>query len=307
MVSKTIKKEQYEKMNNKSRTKSKRTQELIDIANELVRECPKRLGQEVLIIGSVGMGIADDDSDIDLELWVDEIPDFEDAIEWIKRLFLADIIKENEKIPGEVAIVFRYEETWVEINWQKISEKEELVKRVLTGDSISRLENNQIFSIHNAIVLRTAGLIDKIRKQLSNYPDEIRAMIIKSSTAFWNYPHRVEMLWGLARREEILGLTTWLQADIEDTLRILFAINRQWETDWKHINHVGQYLEKKPNQLSERIHEVFSHVDLEKRVSTAQLLILDVLQLVPKKFDVSKAIENIQQSLEKNQQQPNPA
>ena len=64
------------------------------------------------------------------------------------------------------------------------------------------------------------------------------------------------MLRTLARRQELLGLSTWLMADPSDALWILFAINRQWEVDWKHLRSVNQALYVKPIHLVERVDDI---------------------------------------------------
>jgi hypothetical protein len=144
------------------------------------------------------------------------------------------------------------------------------------------------------------GGLKSLQELLSTYPEAVRDQVIREASAFWGYPHRVEMLWILARRKEVLGLATWLLADISDALRILFAINRKWEMDWKHLHKAGMELAVQPGGLTERIDQVFTASPLERRVAVAMHLILDILRLVPPEVDVSKALANIQRSLAAN-------
>lgn len=276
---------------------TKRSQQLEKLAQELLQNCPGSLGQEILIVGSVGLGIADDESDLDLELWVNELPPPSAAQKWLESRGAAHLIIEQEAQDNDVVIIFQYRNVWVETSWQKINEKEALVDEMLAGESTNRLKNTRVFNILNNIVLRTTGVIYALQQKLTVYPETLQRRIIQSASEFWRYPHRVEMLWGLAKRKEVFGLMTWIQADVSDALRILFAINQQWEIDWKHINQLDYFLTQRPSQLESRIAEIFIHQNLLQRVVVTQQLILDVLKLMPEKYDVSEAIANIQQSL----------
>ncbi len=287
-------------MNSVKKSSTKRSKQLERMVQEMMDDCPIELGQEIIIMGSVGMGIADEESDVDIELWVEEIPEQKAAIEWIKSKGATEIQLDREASDEAISLIFVYQNDWVEASWHKLSSKQELVSEMMRGKNTSRLKNNQIYNIKNSIIVKTDGAIKEMREQLSHYPKGMQEKIIASSSEFWNYPHRVEMLWGLARRKEILGLTTWLQADVGDALRILYAVNREWEIDWKHIQYANSYLKRKPDQLEERIYEIFGNQDIGQRVKILQELILDILELVPEKIDVVGAMENIQKSLDKN-------
>jgi hypothetical protein len=51
-----------------------------------------------------------------------------------------------------------------------------------------------------------SGYLEKWRALLSDYPDKLQADIIADSTAFWRFPHHLDMLWTLAARQELVGL-----------------------------------------------------------------------------------------------------
>jgi hypothetical protein len=200
-----------------------------------------------------------------------------------------------------INIICRFQDVWVEASWREIGVKEKLLQAIAAGEGISRPHLIEAGNIVNGKVLRTSGIVTKWQQQLSEYPEGMQARIIKEMVGFWGFPHRVEMLWILAKREEVMGLTQWLMADIEDGLRILSAINRKWELDWKHLRRIEKELEIKPPQLIERVHQVFTASSLEERVLTAQRLILDILALVPESYDVSQAMSNIQECFDKHE------
>jgi len=73
-------------------------------------------------------------------------------------------------------------------------------------------------------------------------------------------------------------------------LRILFAINQQWEPDWKWLHVETEQLTIKPERLLESIDEIFTISQGEQRVARYLLLLRDVLALVPPQYDVAGAL-----------------
>jgi len=270
---------------------------LLKLAHDLERECSPELGEEILVVGSVGWGYADAHSDLDLEFWVKSLPPLEKALAWLQAAGAVDLQPDTASAEGELNIISRYGGVWLEAGWRELTRKEKLVQSVVTGQDTSRASLLEVGNIVHAIPVRTSGAFKSWQERLSSYPDAVREGVIIAASAFWRFPHRVEMLWILARRQEVLGLTTWLLADVSDALRILFALNRQWETDWKHLRKASSWLAIQPDNLTERVVQVFSARSLEQRVAIAMRLILDILGLVPSGIDVMKARSNIQRSL----------
>jgi len=270
---------------------------LYEAAKEIVPHCPSHLGEEIVIIGSVAWGIADADSDIDLELWVYAPPPLEEARAWLEAAGAVNLLPNIDPDLGALEIVCRYRGIWLEANWQIIRDKEEMFRAISAGKDTRRSHLAQASNVVHAVPLRSVGILGRWRGLLSHYPDTLQKRIIEDAAEFWTFPHRVEVLWTLARRRELLGLTTWLMADVSDALRILFAINRQWEMDWKQLEAACATLAIKPDQLIERINCVLSAEPLERRVEASLQLILDILDLVPPSCDVASAISNIRQSL----------
>jgi hypothetical protein len=179
-----------------------------------------------------------------------------------------------------------------------IHAKQRDIKSVLTADRIGRVDLVQAGNVVHAVPVRTAGNLSKWQQRLSTYPQGLQQRIIHSAAQFWKFPHRIEMLWVLVHRREWLGLYTWMMADLSDALRILFAINRQWETDWKHLNHAIPGLQTKPERLLERLEQLFTEPQFERRVSITLQLLVDILALVPPGIDLTLQKENILSSLE---------
>ncbi len=88
-----------------------------------------------------------------------------------------------------------------------------------------------------------------------------------------------------------------LLGEMQFVLRILFAINHQWEPDWKWLRSEVQPLTIKPERLIERIHDIFTMAQSEQTVAQALMLIRDTLKLVPSQYNVARALANVEESL----------
>ena len=85
---------------------------------------------------------------------------------------------------------------------------------------------------------------------------------------------------------------------LPNLMRVLWAINRQWDQDFKWIDQQCRYLPLKPQRLSERINTVFELSDPEQSIRTCFELIVETLALVPSEIDVAAALANVQAALE---------
>lgn len=274
---------------------SQHSAERRSFAQELLQSCPPELGAEVVIIGSVALGTADEHSDIDLCFYVPQLPDSARIMAWLQSLDPAHILPE-----GQTAFICRLGPFTVEIGWRQTAEVEKLLGTLLAGEDAGRLAGVMARDISRAWVLRSGGLLAAWQQKLASYPDALQKSIITAAAGFWQYPHRVEMLWTLADRQQTFALNTWLMADIEDALRILCAVNRQWEPDWKHLPHLAVELSSKPERLVERVNAIFEQPALHDRTRLALEFVLDVLRLVPPLYDVGRQIENISRSLQEH-------
>ena len=287
-------------MNNFLTKPTKESSSLLKIAQDFAQQCPLELGEEIMVVGSVAQGNADAHSDLDIEILVKTLPSTKEVRAWLEAIGAIDLIFEDESGDEAVSISCQYQGVWLEASWHEINKKEKLIQTICAGQNTTRLKLLQIGNVFTAVPLRTSGSLKRWQQHLSTYPDAVQKQVILDASAFWTFPHRVEMLWVLARRGELLGLTIWLTADVSDALRILFAINRQWEMDWKHLHTISKKLAIKPDNLEERVDAIFLTPQLEQRVETTLRLIIDILHLVPVPYDVTKATVNIERSLKTN-------
>ncbi len=253
-------------------------------------------------------GIADEHSDVELSFLVDDMPPPAQRPQWVRdsgvarwlqRVRATDVVfDEHTTADGSIWATFCINEMWVEGAWQDIPMRDQQLRAILAAEVTDHYLLRFAWITMTAVPLRTTGLLVRWRQALSHYPDLLQKQLIEKSTFAWADPHTVNgpSHWG-ARHEHSLPFTRGLVEDVHQVLRLLFAINRTWETSWKWIRHDVQDLALKPDRVVERIEEIFSDRDPRQRRQACNLLILDTLSLVPPRHDVSQAIATIQESL----------
>lgn len=277
---------------------SRLSENLVKIARNLVDQCPPALGQEICLGGSASWGAADQASDIDLYFWVNELPEPYTLVVWLESVGAEQIqYGTGPEKQANLEIVCRFQDAWLDLSWQTFASVETQLKRVYTGESTDRLDLLQAGNLFRAKPIRSHGWLEKWPPRLKEYPAITQKRLIQSASNFWHYPHHLEALWALAQREAYLGLTEWLLADLQDGLRILFAVNRVWEPDWKQLAHATGWLELMPENLVGRINQIWQETDPDQRVRHTLELLLEILYLVPQSIDVGAPAQNIQQSL----------
>lgn len=95
-----------------------------------------------------------------------------------------------------------------------------------------------------------------------------------------------------------MGLSLRFVWDMQNLLRVLFAVNHIWDHDLKWTDERSLDLPIKPAQLSSRIDAMFMLADLEQAVEINQRLIVETLELARGQgFEVSGALRSMQEGL----------
>lgn len=272
--------------------------EKIKLAEEIRDKCPLELGKEIIIIGSVSRGYADEYSDVEIEFLVDNIIPECDRITWIKSIGGTDICPYPAPLSdGSEWIIFKYTGCWIESGWQKINDMKEILTEVMQGKSCSHERLVLTSAIKSAIIIRNSGIISSLQKDLFNYPKELARNIIINTVHPWNIELGLTARRTLSRRDDKIPLLQSMIGDINRVLRILFAINMQWEPDWKWTKYIVRNLNIKPENLLARIDSIICLTDSEKNFNNCLALIYDALELIPEELkeepEIKKAIENI--------------
>lgn len=265
-----------------------------ELALMLVRECPPELGDEIALVGSTARGLADDDSDLELNLWAISIPPVEARVDWLRSAGATDIhVESAPRSDVSYWIKFRLGEIPGEIGWQTYDALQASVERLRSGATTDRKVLFLADILVAAIPLRTSGQLAQIQTVLGSYSDAVQRAIINLSLASWSPPKHSAALYRLARHGERITLTERLLADVDLAVRLFYAVHRRWEPSEKWTLTVAQSFAP---DLPARIDAVLGDPSLERRVERCARLCLDTLALVPPVYDVGAAVSMWQQA-----------
>jgi hypothetical protein len=263
---------------------------------ELVRDCPPELGREIYLYCSVAKGYADQYSDIEVTFLVDDAQQPAVYEEWLRSV--------GARVdPVTFAWGGGYTtKSWVDGVFIEANALTESVEKVRSAATTNHWTLVEAWHIVHAVPLTDAPQLAAWQNALTPYPEELQGKLIADAAhhlaePHW-YPRSVINAFPLALRQAPMALSGQLQWTVERVLRILFAINRQWEPDYKWLKYEERRLLIKPARLVQRVNDVFVLPDLRQRVEICFQLLLDVLRLVPQEIDLSKEIEHIQAALE---------
>jgi hypothetical protein len=270
------------------------------LAQKIVDLCPVNLATEVALTGSAARGLADEDSDIELNLWAKEIPAPYQRQQWLEKIGAINVTIDAEPIAdGSVWTTCQFENTWVEIGWQTEIAQETLLQSILQAEITDTSRLIVAGLINQAIVLRSNGLLSNWQNKLKYYPEDLQTKLILEAIDLWQFPHIVALRWALVRRNQHFALMQRLAQDINNLLRILFALNKQWEMDCKWLEYTLAQLPTKPPKTVERINAIFSSLSPIERVKISFSLIIETLELLPQLPSVKLAITTLQESFDR--------
>lgn len=261
------------------------------MAHELALLSPQLIGHEVILTGSVSRGISDEHSDIEMVFYGESIPTTDERDNWLRSIHATDIIHDIEPI-GDHSLwsTFLFHDIWVETGWQTLSQHETNLHSILAGETSNHQQLVLAEITAHAIPLYSTGFLNRWQQELTHYPDTLPHKIISDVAELWRFPNVVNALWAVAQRGENLALAERLVRDFHNMLRLLFALNRQWEPDWKWVKQTSKNLHIKPKHLSERINRTFLLPTPTQRVTACQQLVYESLQLVSAEYNVSQAL-----------------
>lgn len=269
----------------------------IKFAEEIASKCHIEYGKEIIITGSVSRGLADEDSDIEIEFLVDNLMSECDMVNWIKEIGGAEIHPYGAPIgDGSVWIIFKYKDYWIEAGWQKIDTMRDNIKSILTGKVYTHDKLVLASTFKSAIFIRENRILSGLQEELSFYPNDLQQKIIMSTISPWTIDLGLNVRRVLAKREDKIPLLERIIADIHRVLRILYALNKQWEPDWKWTKRIVKDLDIKPENLIDRIDSIICIRNSEESLKSCFQLIHDTLSLIPEDIEyntIRKIMSNI--------------
>lgn len=270
----------------------------LGIAQELADLCPATLGEEILLAGSVAHGRADAYSDIEQVFYVATLPSCEDRDTWLKHIGAEGILHDEEPLNDHsLWSTFRFRGVWIEAGWQVISQHDDWLRQIVAGQILEHSLLILAEMTNTAQSVRSQGWLAHWQQVLAHYPQPLQARLVQDALEPWRFPNILAARWACAAREEPLAITERLVRDVHGILRILFALNRQWEPEWKWMKDVTPLLPLKPESFLDRLEAIFSTDPPVGRIAGCFQLMQETLELIPAAIDADQARLAVRQSL----------
>lgn len=267
---------------------------------DLVRDCPKELGHEIYLYGSVAKGYADRFSDVEITFLVDEVQEASVYEAWLRSAG-ATVDPATMAWGGGHTTKSWLDGLFIEAAWRPAGAVAEVVGEVSRSETTDHWKLVDAWHIVYALPLTEAPQLSAWQAALTPYPKALQRKLIEDATRSFTEPHGYPLslvnAFKLAERGAAMDLSGELTWAVERALRILFAANRQWEPDYKWLKYEARRLEVKPDRLVERVNDVFMLPDLGERVLSCFQLLLDALELVPGHIDIARETAHVSEAM----------
>jgi hypothetical protein len=272
------------------------------LAARLCASCPAELGQAIIITGSVARGVADEHSDVEARFLVDALQPVGVYHDWLRSVgMLVEPEDDAEHVSGTRTKSW-HEGVLVEARWQPWSTLDATLGAILLAETRNHWTLTEAWHVACALTLREHDRLTTWQERLKVYPDALRDRLIIDTAAAWVapawWPSSVVNIWPLVARDARLALAGRLTSYLERGLRILFALNRRWEPDYKWLASEAPRLAISPGELVSRVNSALTLEHPRESVRTCLALLIDLLTLASEEYDVSAARERIKEALD---------
>lgn len=182
-------------------------------AHAIAAQCPDEFFLEIALTGSAARGLSNPESDFEINFWVERIPRVDLRLRWLQSIGVENLQLGSHRRDGSQWISGSYHGIPLEAGWQTLADVENLLHALLHAETSNHkdLRLGELFL--SAKLLRGEdGILAKWQERLSHYPDALGEKLIAEVLQAW-------------LSEEFI--------DKENLVRLVFAMNKQWEINRK--------------------------------------------------------------------------
>jgi hypothetical protein len=258
---------------------------LSGVAEDVAARCPSELGREIAVTGSVGAGLADEHSDLEMLFLADPVPSPDVVRGWLASAGASDVLVGRDG--SGVWAWCRLDGVELEPFWGSVAEAEGEVETIVDGDTVEHRRLAFAHVITHSTTVRSTGALARLRRRVAVYPEKLRRRLIADAIATWEIPSPRA---GAVLRDDRFAVESYLLDDAQSVLRIVFALNRRWEPPrWKWLTHFAATLEVAPADLARRVVAPLLEPDARAAVLSMQELIAESLELIAAEVDADAA------------------
>lgn len=200
----------------------------IELARQIAEQCPPELADEIGVSGSAARGRSDDESDMEINIWVKTLPDASARADWLASLNIENLtFEEHPRDDVSYWVGGVYQGIDLEIGWQTYDALDVTCDKLLSGTITDRGFTFLADLLLHVILLRDTGEIEQRRARLRRYPERMQRESLKAATARFK-PGVIAERRRLARNGETLALNERLIGDLDAALQIIYAAHKRW-------------------------------------------------------------------------------
>lgn len=263
-----------------------------DLARQIAEACPPALADAIAVSGSVARGWSDDDSDLELNFWGQDLPPESERAAWMMRLGVTDL---------EIEPTARDDDSWwiggcfqgvpIEFGWQTCAALDRLCDALLSGTAaVGEIAFLGDLLAH-VLPLRGEEEIAARQARVRAMSERVQRMLIVTAAARFK-PGYLKAARRLAARGETLALNEALMGDLDAALRLMYAAHRRWLPGRKWRQTAARAFA--PADWLKRFDDALCVVDPTARVDAVWRLVREALLEVPCYIDVSDALSALE-------------
>jgi predicted nucleotidyltransferase len=266
------------------------------ILNNIIDELKSIEGIKAIVLGgSYAMGMATDNSDLDIGIYYSNNKPFEIA----KIKLIAEKYSDNDKptvtefyewgpwVNGGAWIKTAIGE--VDFIYKNIEQIITTINNAKNGVWENHFEQQPPYGFSSLIFLAETqyaiplydpdNLIIKLKEYVKQYPPKLKQSVIQQS--LWSAEFTIWQAEGFANKADTYNTFGCLTRAIKNIVTALFAINERYPMGDKRAVFILEQTEIKPRNLSQKIDDIFcsKEDDLNQKVSLLKDLLNEVIKL----------------------------
>jgi hypothetical protein len=200
--------------------------------------CPDSLFDCIALTGSTARGFATADSDVEINFWVTTLPPLTERLAWAATQLQDIQAAAHPRSDGSIWISGTRDGIAVELGWQTWTDLAQSLERLLQAATTQHKELRLADLVISAQVLRGSGIAVWQERLTKGYPAALPPLLYRSV-----FGELAPLDW-LAQQTEF---------QLADVWRVLFALNRRWEVNWKWARYIVAELPLQPPDFAEKV------------------------------------------------------
>jgi predicted nucleotidyltransferase len=260
------------------------TEHLREVARRIVDAALERVPlRAAMVVGSAARGDADFYSDLDLLLYVDELPPERTLAEIRETVGGTNPIRKNEPTEHFCGEEFEVDDVRTEVSFMTVARVEWRLDQLLERlEEIDSPVQKVLAGMLEGLPLYGEELVQRWQARMRDYPAPLRRAMIERHWSFFPVWYHGESM--AARDAELWRLDMLLEAAF-NLLAVLAGLNRLYfgRSELKRMRTLIAKMELAPSNLADRLESLFQ---LEPEAAAAELgrLVEETRVLVTREF-----------------------